>query len=423
MSWPATATLLCFAVPLYVYVGYPLLLWCVARMKPEDADTETADPDNLPSVTLIISCYNEAAVIADKLRNTLALDYPADRLSVLVVSDGSDDGTDDIVRSFRDERLRLIRQEGRLGKTMGLNLAMQQVDSDITVFSDANALYDPAAIRELVRGFSDPRVGYVVGAALYTDADSGASARNEGFYWRYELAIKKLESRVSSVVGGDGAIYAIRTRLWQPLDARDINDFVNPLQIVAQGYRGRFIPAARCYEETAGEFSREAARKERIVNRSIRGLFRVREVMNPMRTGLFAWQVVSHKLLRWLIPCFLALGLAGSAWLAATGHTLFTAVALLGALILGVALAGQMATDKNALPFWISFPCYFVVVNFYSVRGVLRALMGQTQVTWASARVDRSHAGAEAEGRDPVLLVTVAAMVILLVSVGVGYAG
>lgn len=423
MSWPVAVTLLCFAVPLYVYVGYPLLLWCVARMKPEAADTETTGPDNLPSVTLIISCYNEAAVIAEKLRNTLALDYPADRLSVLVVSDGSDDGTDEIVRGFCNARLRLIRQEGRLGKTMGLNLAMQQVDSDITVFSDANALYAPAAIRELVRGFSDPEVGYVVGAALYTDADSGASARNEGFYWRYELAIKMLESRVSSVVGGDGAIYAIRTRLWQPLDPKDINDFVNPLQIVAQGYRGRFAPAARCYEETAGEFSREVARKERIVNRSIRGLFRVRQVMNPLRTGLFAWQVISHKLLRWLIPCFLALGLAGSAWLAAGGNRFFMVTALLGSLVLALALAGQLARDKNALPFWISFPCYFVVVNFYSVKGVLRALMGQTQVIWASARTDEHRTGAEARGSDPALLATVAAMVILLVSVGIGYVG
>lgn len=421
MSWVLAVTLLCFAVPLYVYAGYPLLLWCVARTRPEKNGTETAVPADLPSVTLIISCYNEAAVIADKLRNTLALDYPADRLSVLVVSDGSDDGTDEIVRGFCNARLRLIRQEGRLGKTMGLNLAMQQVDSEITVFSDANALYDPAAVRELVRGFSGPEVGYVVGAALYTDADSGASARNEGFYWRYELAIKMLESRVSSVVGGDGAIYAIRTHLWQPLDPKDINDFVNPLQIVAQGYRGRFVPAARCYEETAGEFGREAARKERIVNRSIRGLFRVRQVMNPMRTGLFAWQVVSHKLLRWLIPCFLALGLAGSAWLAAGGNRFFMVTALLGSLVLALALAGQLARDKNALPFWISFPCYFVVVNFYSLKGVMTALRGQTQVIWASARADSDAGAMASRERDPALLSTVAALLVLLVSAGIGY--
>lgn len=285
-----------------------------------------------------------------------------------------------------DDGVCLVRQEGRLGKTMGLNLAMTQVDTDITVFSDANAMYDPGAIRELVRGFADPNVGYVVGAALYTDGDAGASARSEGLYWRYELAIKTLESRVSSVVGGDGAIYAIRTHLWQPLDQRDINDFVNPLQIVARGYRGLFQPQARCYEETAGDFGREVARKERIVNRSIRGLFRVRAVMNPFRSGWFAWQVISHKLLRWLIPGFLLLGFIGSLALALAGYTLFQLVALAGLLVLALAGWGRLASDQNRLPVWLSFPYYFVAVNWYAVRGIVRALRGETHVTWTSAR-------------------------------------
>lgn len=205
-------------------------------------------------------------------------------------------------------------------------------------------------------------------------------------YWRYELAIKTLESRVSSVVGGDGAIYAIRTHLWQPLDQRDINDFVNPLQIVARGYRGLFQPQARCYEETAGDFGREVARKERIVNRSIRGLFRVRAVMNPFRSGWFAWQVISHKLLRWLIPGFLLLGFIGSLALALAGYTLFQLVALAGLLVLALAGWGRLASDQNRLPVWLSFPYYFVAVNWYAVRGIVRALRGETHVTWTSAR-------------------------------------
>src|SRR5690606_22746592 len=144
-------------------------------------------------------------------------------------------------------------------------------------------------------------VGYAVGAALYTDGDAGASARNENLYWRYEIAIKTMESRLHSVVGGDGAIYAIRTALWEPLQQRDINDFVNPLQIIAKGYRGVFDPEAKCFEETAGSFDKEIARKERIVNRSIRGLMRVRELLNPLHFGVFTLEVISHKLLRWLI--------------------------------------------------------------------------------------------------------------------------
>ncbi|SFR58842.1 Glycosyltransferase, catalytic subunit of cellulose synthase and poly-beta-1,6-N-acetylglucosamine synthase [Marinobacter daqiaonensis] len=376
-------TILCLMVPLYVYGGYPLALWLMTLGRP---DVTHRRGDATPSVTLIISCYNEAAIIRDKLENALALDYPRDRLTILVVSDGSDDGTDDIVREFASQGVKLIRQEGRLGKTMGLNMAMEQVSTDITVFSDANAMYAPDAIGRLVRNFADEQVGYVVGAALYTDSDSGASARNENLYWKYELAIKSMESRLHSVVGGDGAIYAIRSRLWEPLQQKDINDFVNPLQIIAKGYRGVFDSEARCFEETAGDFDREIARKERIVNRSIRGLMRVKETMNPARTGVFAWQVVSHKFLRWLIPLFLVLAAIGSALLATQGFVLFQLVTLGAVLLLLLAVTGHLARDKNALPAWVSVPYYFVMVNLYSLKGILRALRGDTQVAWTNVR-------------------------------------
>ncbi|EMP55585.1 family 2 glycosyl transferase [Marinobacter santoriniensis NKSG1] len=342
--------------------------------------------DIQPGVTLIISCYNEAGVIRAKLDNALAMDYPADRLTILVVSDGSDDGTDDIVQGYQNKRITLIRQEGRLGKTMGLNLAMEQVKSDIVVFSDANAMYAPDAIRKLVRHFADESVGYVVGAALYTDGSEGASARNENLYWRYELAIKSMESRLHSVVGGDGAIYAIRSGLWEPLQQRDINDFVNPLQIIARGYRGVFDSEARCFEETAGDFDRELARKERIVNRSIRGLMRVKEVLLPWRTGVFSFEVLSHKLLRWLIPLFLLIGYGCSVLLAMAGRPLFVLIALGGGLLLLLALVGSFSSRKNELPAWLALPYYFVAVNWYAVRGIVKALQGQTQVTWSSAR-------------------------------------
>ncbi|WP_372972225.1 glycosyltransferase family 2 protein [Marinobacter sp.] len=381
-------TLICLFIPVYVYAGYPLVLWLLTlgRDKVTHRVAETR-----PSVALIISCYNEAAVIRDKLENALALDYPRDRLRILVVSDGSDDGTDDIVKQYAESGVELIRQEGRLGKTMGLNLAMEQVDADVTVFSDANAMYAPDAIHKLVRNFADEHVGYVVGAALYTDGDSGASAKNENLYWRYELAIKSMESRLHSVVGGDGAIYAIRSHLWQPLEQKDINDFVNPLQIIAKGYRGVFEPEAKCFEETAGDFGREIARKERIVNRSIRGLMRVKTTMNPAKVGIFAWQVISHKLLRWLIPLFLAIAVTGSALLAMLGYGFFQLITFGALAILLLAWLGHRTSDKNELPEWISVPYYFVMVNLYSLKGILRAMRGETQVTWCSARPEREQ--------------------------------
>jgi len=381
-------TSFCLLVPLYVYFGYPLLLWLFTRSRPAVTHRQEG---NLPSVTLIISCYNESSVIEEKLENALAAEYPKEKLQILVVSDGSDDGTDEIVLGYEEKGIKLIRQEGRLGKTMGLNLAMEQVKSEVVVFSDANAMYAADAIQKLVRNFVNRDVGYVVGAALYTDGEQGASAQNENLYWRYELAIKSMETRLHSVVGGDGAIYAIRATLWDPLQQQDINDFVNPLQIISKGFRGVFDGEAKCFEETAGDFGREVARKERIVNRSIRGLLRVKEAMNPMKTGAFAFEVISHKLLRWLIPLFLGVGLAGSIILALSGYKLFLLISFCGLVLLGLALLGSLSSDKEGLSPWLATPYYFVAVNWYAVRGILKALKGQTQVTWESARPDREH--------------------------------
>ena len=207
-------TLICLLIPVYVYAGYPLILWVLTRFKPS---LQIEQRDDYPSVTLIVSCYNEADVIREKLQNCLALDYPPESIEFIVVSDGSEDSTDEVVQEFSGQGVRLLRQEGRLGKTIGLNMALTHVTSEIVVFSDANAMYSADAIKRLTGHFANDSVGYVVGAALYTDGGSGGSAHSEGLYWRYELAIKQMESNLHSVVGGDGAMYAIRTKLWEPL--------------------------------------------------------------------------------------------------------------------------------------------------------------------------------------------------------------
>ena len=376
-------TIGCLLLPLYVYFGYPLVLLVLSRLKPPVPEPEF---ETWQKVTLVVSCYNEASVIAEKLQNSLALNYPAELLDILVISDGSDDGTDQIVQSFAPLGVRLLRQEGRLGKTMGLNLALAHTDADYVVFSDANAMYEPDAIMQLVRFFQLPEVGYVVGAALYTDGSDNAAAANEDLYWRYELKLKQWESRLHSVVGGDGAIYAIRRTLWQPLQQKDINDFVNPLQIVAQGYRGIFTPTARCFEETAGDFTKEAKRKERIVNRSVRGLMRVKQVMNPFNTGWFSFQVISHKLLRWLLPYFACVGLLGSALLATQHVFIFQLLSMGAAIVFFFAAIGAYYQRNNNLNIVFAVPFYLLMVNFYAMRGVLMALKGQTQITWKSVR-------------------------------------
>jgi cellulose synthase/poly-beta-1,6-N-acetylglucosamine synthase-like glycosyltransferase len=369
---------------LYVYIGYPLLLFVLTRFykKKHAVSNEFTD-----RITLIVSCFNEENVIASKIENCLEIDYPAELFQIVFISDGSFDETDNIILGYQDPRIQLIRQEGRLGKTSGINLAMPEVTGKFVVFSDANAMYQPDAVKKLVRNFVDEDVGYVVGAALYTDGKDSSAAKSENSYWEYELAIKKMESDIHSVVGGDGAIYAIRKALFKPLNVADINDFVNPLQIIKQGYRGIFDAQARCFEKTANNFKKEARRKERIVNRSFRGLMQERSVLNPLKFGLFSFEVISHKLLRWLIPVFLILIAIGSTLLAYSGSTWAQGVYWLETLFFWLAITGYLKQHQQTISPLFFYPYYFLMVNYYSMVGIFKALLGNIQITWSSPRV------------------------------------
>ena len=383
-------TMISIALPVYVYVVYPVLLYLVTRIYHR---SHAQDSGTTRKVTLIVSCFNESQVIKDKINNCLNLDYPETLLEIIFVSDGSTDGTDEIIKQYTDKRIKLIRQEGRLGKTSALNLAIPQAQGELIVFSDANAMYQPDAIQKLVRNFASPEVGYVVGAAIYTDGDTNSAAASENSYWQYELAIKKMESDLHSVVGGDGAIYAIRKELYEKLDEKDINDFVNPLQIIAKGSRGIFEPEAICLEETAGDFKKEARRKERIVNRSFRGLMKVNAVLNPFKYGIFSFEVISHKLLRWLVPVFL-LGIAiGSVILSYFDQRLFQLLYVLETLFLWLAIIGYHKQNKATISPLFFYPYYFLMVNYYSLIGIIKAMTGKIQVTWSSPREHLEESG------------------------------
>jgi len=388
-SFILTITLLSLVIILYVYAGYPIILQLLSIL----LKTKSSRQDEMlvPDVALIISCYNEVDVVKEKIENSLAIDYPKDKLQIIIVSDGSDDGTDEIAQQYATQGIVLIRQEGRLGKTSAINMAMEKLTTDVVVFSDANAMYEPDAIKKLVRNFADETVGYVVGAALYTDGKTNAAAASEDIYWRYEMKLKTLESKLHSVVGGDGAIYAIRRNLFIELDAKDINDFVNPLQIVAQGYRGIFDHEANCLEETAGDFSKEAKRKQRIVNRSFRGLMKVKEVMNPFKFGFFSFEVISHKLLRWLIPVFIVCFAFGSLFLSYENILTFQIITLLGIVFLWLAQIGLLKSrNTHSSPIFF-IPYYFLMVNYYSLLGVITAIAGNIQVTWSTPRTNETE--------------------------------
>lgn len=376
--------LFCLSVSLiiYVYAGYPLLLLVLRRLAGEKTHTCAAIE---PRVTLIISAYNEERVIADKIRNSLALDYPREKLEILVVSDCSDDRTDAIVTGFRKEGVRLLRMPERSGKTVGLNRAIPEATGDIIIFSDANALYDAGVVRKMVRNFADPKVGVVTGESRYLVDEGDRSTESENLYWRYELWLKRLESSLGSLVGGDGAIYAIRKALYRELRPSDLSDFVNPLQIVARGYRNIYEPEAYSYERGGESFKKEFRRKVRIVNRAWRGMMSMAHLLNPFRYGLFAIQAISHKLLRWLVPVFMLCAFVTNIFLV-NDHEFFKMSITVQVAFYGLAAIGRLLSERLQIARIFYVPYYFCLVNWASLRGILENYIGQTYTVWNTVR-------------------------------------
>lgn len=371
------------ALLLYVYGGYPLLLAAVVRVR---GARPVRRADICPPTSLVISAHNEARVMRRKIENSISLDYPADALDIVVVSDASTDGTDEIVEEYTDRGVRLLRQPTRRGKTAGLNLALRTLRGEIVVFSDANAMYAPDALGKLVRNFADPTVGCVTGEARYLAGGRTADV-GESTYWSYEMRLKRLESALWSTVGGDGAIYAIRRHLWTPLHDTAINDFLNPLQIVHAGWRAVYEPQAVCLEETTGDLWQECRRRIRIVSRGWRAVFDVPGVLNPRRVGLFALCVVSHKVLRWLSGLFIATAAVGTVSRAA-GAMGSPSAWLLAVGISGA--AGGLATRRGRR--LAALGLYAVAIQAASLVGVLKGMTGRVSGTWSTHREPRPPA-------------------------------
>jgi cellulose synthase/poly-beta-1,6-N-acetylglucosamine synthase-like glycosyltransferase len=302
---------------LYPYLIYPGMLYLLGRM----CHKKTVTGKRKPAVSVLIPAFNEEAVIGKKLQNTLMLNYPQELLQIIVISDASTDGTDGIVRSLAEDGVLLLRNSTRKGKTYGLNRACGMATGEILVFTDADSMFDPQMLNLLVRNFADKEVALVTGTTRYLSKDGdGSMVATMGRYTLFERWIKEQESRIGSCVGADGAIFAMKREYSRPLDEKDINDFVIPLNVVRQGKRVVLDRDVYCLEAHADDEGMEFSRQIRITNRTIRALIRNRDLLNPLRYGLFAWMLWSHKMLRFLLPWFaivlygviVALALAGS---------------------------------------------------------------------------------------------------------------
>ncbi|MDQ3777387.1 MAG: glycosyltransferase family 2 protein, partial [Actinomycetota bacterium] len=304
LFWTATATVL------YTYVLFPLLLFLRAWLRPRPH----TNADVSPTVSIVIAARNEERAIGAKLENLLALDYPPDRLEIVIASDGSKDGTEEVVRAYEDGRIRLLALPTS-GKAAALNEAVAASRGEILVFSDANSMYERDAIRMLVRPFADPSVGGVAGNQRYAPPDgSDGSAVGERNYWSFDRALKIAESRAGNVISATGAIYAVRRTLFRGVPPGVTDDFVASTAVIAQGHRLVFEPNAVAYEPPGASSGAEFDRKVRVMTRGFRAVWTTRELLDPRRHGFYALQLASHKLLRRLMAApLVVIGATGAA--------------------------------------------------------------------------------------------------------------
>jgi cellulose synthase/poly-beta-1,6-N-acetylglucosamine synthase-like glycosyltransferase len=369
----------CLALGLYPYAGYPL---CVALLKAFRSRPVRAGRIT-PRVTVVIAAYNEAEHIEATVRNKLNQDYPRGLLEVLVVSDGSTDDTDRLLERLarEDSRITLFRQEPRAGKTAAINRTLERAQGEIVVFADANSMYRPDTIRKLVAPFADPEVGYASGRMLYVDPHGSLVGDGCTAYMRYENGLRALESAIGSVAGVDGGVDAVRRSLYRPMRPDQLPDLVLPLTVIEQGYRVVYVPEAVLEETTLESTSAEYRMRLRVTLRALWALWDKRSLLNPLRFPLFAWQLASHKLLRYL--SFLPLAIAALLdWL------LVTAAPVYGVLAVGQCAVGTLAVlaiwgPEKLREFRLArYSYYFLLLNLASAVAFWRFLSGERQVLW-----------------------------------------
>lgn len=375
----------CAALIVFVYAVYPFLIWWLSRrIEPMDP-MPSHSAEAWPTLTLLIAAYNEEAVIERRIRNALEMDYPRDRLEIVIGLDGCSDGTAEIVRGFAQHGVRLLDFEERRGKASVVNKVMNLVEGEIVLMSDANTDIDPQAARRLVQWFQDSRVGVVVGRLILTDPLSGRNA--DGLYWKYETFLKRCEGRLGALLGANGAIYAIRREFYIPIPAETIiDDFVIPLLAkLRSGCAIVYDCNAVATEETPPDVSSEFHRRARIGAGGFQSIALLWQLLDPRR-GWVAFTFLSHKVLRWLCPFFLV-GLLASNFILWDG--LFFRWVLAAQLVFyGVSLLAAFAPEELRLPKAIRLMLMFTSMNAALLVGFLRWLRKGQNAAWRrTARV------------------------------------
>ena len=368
----------------YTYIGFPLgvvlrgLFWG----RPYKHD----EPATAPCVSIVISAYNEARSIGAKLDNILSLEYPRDCLEVIIASDGSTDGTDAIVNQYKDYGVKFLCLP-RVGKAAALNAAVNAASGEIVVFSDANSMYKTDAIQQLVRPFGDPKVGGVAGNQIYrTEGSGGSSSDGERAYWNFDRMLKQFQGKSGNTLAATGAIYAIRSSLFETIPDGVSDDLFTSTGIIVRGYRLVFAPEAIAYEPVAATSQVEFGRKVRVIMRSWKAFGFRRELLNPFRYRFYAIQLFSHKILRYLVvfPLLTLFLVSPFLWkagflyrMATTAQVVFYTCAVLGLLLNGTRFGRKKI---------FTIPFYFCMVNAASLVAMISVLRGHQIKHWEPQR-------------------------------------
>lgn len=369
------------AALVYTYAGYPLLLFLVSTLRP----LTVLRGDYQPTLSFIITAYNEERDLAAKLDNTFALDYPRDLIEIMVASDCSTDRTDEIVRAYGSRGARLIRQPDRLGKTAAQNAAVEQAHGEIIVFSDATSLYQPNTVRALMPNFADPTVGCVAGRLIYVDPTDSRVGRGARSYWNYETFLKRHESRACSLIGASGCLYAVRKSAYVPLYHEACSDFIIATKMVEQGLRAVYEPSGVCSEQTNRCTDKELKMRVRIIAQTFTDLWRHRAMLNPFRSGFYAVQLFSHKVMRYFVPFFLVGTLLSSSVLASQSRVYL--IIFIAQFVSYLSAFGAFMLEKIGLRSrLLALPHYFVLANVASLIAFYKFLHGEKYASWEPIR-------------------------------------
>jgi cellulose synthase/poly-beta-1,6-N-acetylglucosamine synthase-like glycosyltransferase len=368
----------------YVYIGYFILILVLGFFYNRKVKKEK----NYPNICFMIAAYNEEKTIEEKLKNTLCLDYPKDKLKIVVVSDASSDQTDLIVKKYLSDNVQLIRIEGRVGKTQARNEAVKMVDEEIIVFSDATTIYHKNALTHLVQNFSDPEVGMVTGHLIYTEDANSSMSVGQSTFWQYESLIKKAQTKLGTLTGSVGCITAFRRKLYTELPAHIIEDFTGPLCIIQKGYRVVYEDKALCFEKPTKRSRNEFSMRVRVIRGGMTGLFFAREVLNPLQYPMVSFQLISHKILRWLSPLIFAFVFIFSnfLYLIQVESLLVSLCVWLEYTFLFLVFLGFLCEKKSIKINGISFFYYFFVLNLAASKAMIDQLYKTLPANWETDR-------------------------------------